>query len=97
MSAANRSAREGQPLQILLRSANIVLPLAYLLVAVAYGFVFFAAEARAQRAAAPALRAVILLHLAYLLGLAVHWRQFPAATESGGWSTGNLRLYWPSK
>jgi len=69
-------------LQLLLRSANIVLPVAYLLVAVAYGFVFFAAEPRAQRAAAPALRAVILLHLAYLLGLAAHWGQFPAATES---------------
>lgn len=69
-------------MQVLLRSANIVLPLAYLLVAVGYGFVFFAAEPRAQRAAAPALRAVILLHLAYLLGLAVQWGQFPAATES---------------
>jgi ABC-type uncharacterized transport system permease subunit len=69
-------------LQILLRSANILLPLAYLLVAVDYGFVFFAADRRAERAATPALRATILLHLAYLLGLAAHGRQFPAATES---------------
>jgi ABC-type uncharacterized transport system permease subunit len=69
-------------LQILLRSANIVLPLAYLLVVVDYAFIFFAAEPRAQRTATPALRATILLHLAYLVGLAVHWRQFPAATES---------------
>jgi ABC-type uncharacterized transport system permease subunit len=69
-------------LQILLRSANIVLPLAYLLVAVDYGFVFFAAEPRAERAATPALRAAILLHLSYLVGLAAQWGQFPAATES---------------
>jgi len=72
-------------LQILLRSANIVLPLAYLLVAVDYGFLFFAAELRAQRrrhTPTPALRAVILLHLAYLVGLAVQGRQLPAATES---------------
>jgi HemX protein len=68
--------------QILLRSANIVLPLAWLLVVVDYGFVFFAADARAQRAATPALRGTVLLHLAYLVGLAVHWHQFPAATES---------------
>lgn len=77
-----RSVGKASPLQILLRSANIVLPLAYLLVAVDYGFVFFAAQSRAQRAATPALRAVILLHLGYLVGLAVQWRQFPAATES---------------
>ena len=69
-------------MQILLRSANIVLPLAYLLVAVVYGFVFFAAQPRAARAATPALRTAILLHLAYLAGAAVQWRQFPAATES---------------
>jgi ABC-type uncharacterized transport system permease subunit len=69
-------------LLILLRSANIVLPLAYLLVAAVYGFVFFAAEPRAQRAATPALRATLCLHLAYLLGTAAQSGQFPAASES---------------
>ncbi len=39
-------------------------------------------EPRAARAATPALRTAILLHLAYLAGAAVQWRQFPAATES---------------
>ena len=47
------------PVQILLASANIVLPLAYLLVAVDYGFVFFAAAPTARRIATPALRGTI--------------------------------------
>jgi ABC-type uncharacterized transport system permease subunit len=67
---------------ILLASANIVLPLAYLLVAADYGFVFFAANPFARRTATPALAAAILLHLASLLALSWHWEQFPAATES---------------
>ena len=67
---------------ILLRAANIVLPLAYLLAAIAYGFVFFTAETPLRRAAAPALRIAITLHLLYLAGLAWQWRQFPAATEA---------------
>jgi ABC-type uncharacterized transport system permease subunit len=69
-------------LQILLRSALIVLPLAYLLVAIDYALIFFAGERRAERTATPALRAAILLHLAYLLALAAQGRQLPAASES---------------
>jgi ABC-type uncharacterized transport system permease subunit len=71
-----------RPVQILFASANVVLPLAYLLVAADYGFLFFAAAPFARRTATPALGAAIVLHLASLLALAWHWRQFPAATES---------------
>jgi ABC-type uncharacterized transport system permease subunit len=70
------------PVQILFASANVVLPLAYLLVAADYGFLFFAATPFARRAATPALTTAILLHLGSLLALAWYWRQFPAATES---------------
>jgi ABC-type uncharacterized transport system permease subunit len=73
-------------LPTLLGAANILLPVAYLLVAVDYGLVFFAAKPAAAvwwwRAATPALRCTVLLHLACLLGAAIHWRQFPAATVS---------------
>jgi ABC-type uncharacterized transport system permease subunit len=62
--------------------ANILLPLLYLAAAISYGFVFFAAHPRANRAATPLLRCTALLHLAYLAGLAIHHRQFPAATVS---------------
>jgi ABC-type uncharacterized transport system permease subunit len=73
--------------QPLFRAAVIVLPLAYLLVAVDYGFAFFAAAGsagalRARRGATPALRVTLVLHFAYLLALTARWRQFPAATES---------------
>jgi ABC-type uncharacterized transport system permease subunit len=65
-----------------LSAANILLPVAYLLVAIAYGLVFFASHPVSVRAATPALRATVLLHLVYLAALTVHWRQFPAATVS---------------
>lgn len=63
-----------------LDAATILLPVAWLLVAIAYGFIFFAPRPMADRAATPALRAAVLFHLAYLVSLVVHWRQFPAAT-----------------
>jgi len=66
----------------LLDAATILLPLAYLLVAVDYGFVFFTGAPAAVRLATPALRTTVLLHFSYLVGLAVEWRQFPAATVS---------------
>jgi ABC-type uncharacterized transport system permease subunit len=62
--------------------ATILLPLAYLLVAIDYGFVFFASHPRAERLATPALRGTVLFHLVYLAALTVQWRQFPAATVS---------------
>ena len=62
--------------------ANILLPLLYLGTAISYGFIFFASHPAANRTATPALRITLLLHLAYLAALAVHYRQFPAATVS---------------
>ena len=69
-------------MQTFLDIANILLPLAYLLVAVDYGFLFFSSQPLAERTATPALRGTVLFHLAYLVALTVHWRQFPAATVS---------------
>lgn len=62
--------------------ANILLPLLYLGAAISYGFIFFASHPTANRTATPALRASLLLHLAYLAALAVQHQQFPAATVS---------------
>jgi ABC-type uncharacterized transport system permease subunit len=68
--------------QTFLEVANILLPLAYLLVAIDYGFVFFASAPFAERTATPALRGTVLFHLAYLAAATLYWRQFPAATVS---------------
>lgn len=62
--------------------ATLLLPLAYLGAAIAYGFAFFGAHPRAERLASPVLRGAVLLHLAYLAALALAYRQFPAATVS---------------
>jgi ABC-type uncharacterized transport system permease subunit len=67
---------------IVLSAANLLLPLAYLLVAVVYGFLFFAARPSASRLATPALRGTVAFHFAYLAALAVHHGQFPFATLS---------------
>lgn len=69
-------------LSLFLDAANILLPLAYLLVGAAYGLVFFASNPRADGLATPGLRGTVALHLAYLGGLTVQWKQFPAATVS---------------
>jgi len=68
--------------QTFLDVANILLPLAYLLVAVAYGFLFFSPHPAASRVATPALWGTVLFHLAYLAVLTVQYRQFPASTVS---------------
>lgn len=65
-----------------LDAATILLPVGYLLVAIAYGFVFFAPRPVPVRLATPGLRGTVLFHLVYLAGLTQHWRQFPAATVS---------------
>jgi ABC-type uncharacterized transport system permease subunit len=62
--------------------ATLLLPLAYLLVAIDYAFLFFSSHPVAERTATPALRGVVLFHLAYLVGLTLQWGQFPAATVS---------------
>ena len=69
-------------MQIFLDAATILLPLAYLLVAIAYAFLFFASHPVAERLATPALRGTVLFHLAFLVALAAQFRQFPAATVS---------------
>jgi ABC-type uncharacterized transport system permease subunit len=68
--------------QIALSAANILLPLAYLLVAVDYAFLFFASHPVAVRTATPALRATVALHLAFLAALGLRHGQFPFATLS---------------
>src|SRR3954447_22399391 len=70
------------PVQTFLDVATILLPLAYLLVAIDYGFLFFSSHPVAERTATPALRGTVLLHLAFLAAASVQWRQFPAATVS---------------
>jgi len=62
--------------------ANLILPLAYLVVTAAYGYHFFAGHRAAERLAPPLLRVTLALHLAYLVLLAARWNQFPAATLS---------------
>ena len=66
----------------LLDAANLLLPLGYLLAAIAYGLLFFADHALARRSASPLLAGTILLHLAYLVAVTVRWSQFPAVTVS---------------
>jgi HemX protein len=78
--ASSRILEPGRQVQTFLDVAAILLPLAYLLVAIDYGFLFFASQPFAERTATPALRGTVLLHLAYLLGEVVQWRQLPAAT-----------------
>lgn len=68
--------------QIAISAANILLPLAYLLVAIDYGFLFFAAHPVAVRTATPALRGTVALHFAYLAALGIRHGQFPFATLS---------------
>ncbi|MEM8964281.1 MAG: cytochrome c biogenesis protein CcsA [Acidobacteriota bacterium] len=67
-------------LDLALRFAEVFLPLLYLLVAVCYGFVFFDKSRAAARLAQPSLYFLLLLHLTYLVLLAIRFEQFPAAT-----------------
>lgn len=69
-------------MQTFLGAALVLLPLAYLLVTVAYGFVFFAGNPTAARLASPALRLTVLFHLVELVTLTVRWGQLPAVTVS---------------
>jgi ABC-type uncharacterized transport system permease subunit len=70
----------------ILAAATVLLPLAYLLVAIDYGFLFFNGRSLSPRSAAWGLRAVLVLHLAYLAILTVRWNQLPAANVSQGLS-----------
>jgi ABC-type uncharacterized transport system permease subunit len=70
------------PIEIFLDAANVLLPVAYLLAAVAYGFLFFSRRPLAEATATPLLAATALFHLACLAVVAVRWHQFPAVTVS---------------
>jgi ABC-type transport system involved in cytochrome c biogenesis permease subunit len=65
-----------------LDAANLLLPLGYLLAAIAYGLLFFAEHPLARRSATPMLLATVVLHLGYLVGVTLQWNQFPAVTVS---------------
>lgn len=65
-----------------LQIAVVLLPILYLLVAAAYGFVFFADHSGARRIAPTLMRGVLVLHFGYLLLLTLRWEQFPAASIS---------------
>lgn len=65
-----------------LDAAVILLPLAYLAAAIAYGAFFFNRQPFAERLATPVLRGALLFHLATLTVLTVRWEQFPATTVS---------------
>ncbi len=73
-----------------LGTAQVLLPLAYLVAAVAYAALFFGREAggpqpgrdQARRSATPLLAGTVLVHLAYIAALAARHGQFPAATVS---------------
>ena len=67
-------------------AAVVLLPVAYLLVAVDYGFLFFSGRALSPWGASIGLHSTLALHLAYLVLLTVHWQQFPAANVSQGLS-----------
>ena len=69
-----------------LAAAVVLLPVAYLLVAVDYGFLFFSGRALSPWGASIGLHSTLALHLAYLVLLTVHWQQFPAANVSQGLS-----------
>ncbi len=68
------------PVQSFLAAATVLLPLAYLLLVVVYGALFFSRHPRAERWASPLLLGTLALHLAYLVGLGFKWHQLPAAT-----------------
>ena len=79
-------------MQTVLGAINVLLPIAYLVVAAAYGLLFFSAHPLAARTATPALCITVLLHLVYLVGLAAQHRQFPAATVSQALSVVSLAV-----
>lgn len=65
-----------------LDAANVLLPVAYLAAAVAYGYLFFTGSEPATRLSTPLLATTVALHLAALVALTVVDRQLPATTVS---------------
>lgn len=70
----------GLPMISLLDAAPLALLVAYLLVELAYGILFFSGPRWAHITAPWLLRGVVTFHLLYLSGLTLHWGQFPAAS-----------------
>lgn len=73
-------------LELFLGAAAVLLPLGYLLAAVAYGRVFFAGGRAEERLAPRLLLATLALHLVYLAALTVKLGHFPAAGIAEGLS-----------
>lgn len=71
-----------QQLDVALKISAVFLPMLYLLVAVGYGYYFFAEHALARKVAPKLLRVTLALHFSQLILLGVRWHQFPAATVS---------------
>ena len=69
-----------------LGAAVVLLPVAYLLLAVDYGFLFFAGRALSPWGASVGLKVVLAMHLVYLVLVTVRWQQLPAANVSQGLS-----------
>lgn len=69
-------------LETFLSAAIILLPLAYLLAALAYGRLFFSGTEGAKRLSTPLLLVGLALHVAFLAALTAHWTQFPAGDIS---------------
>lgn len=65
-----------------LNACSILLPLAYLLVALDYGALFFLDRSLKKGSPTIGLWMTVALHAAYLLGLTLAWKQLPAATIS---------------
>lgn len=65
-----------------LDASALLLPLGYLLAAIAYGLLFFAEHPLARRSATPLLVATVVLHLAFLTAVTLRFQQFPAVTVS---------------
>ena len=69
-------------MEAFLNAGMVLLPLAYLLVAIDYGALFFAGRSLRPGSATLGLRLTLALHLSYLVVLTIRTQQFPATTVS---------------
>ena len=67
-------------------AVQVLLPLAYLLAAIAYGRIFFSGAESGAALATMTFRAAFILHLVYLVAIGSRWHQLPAATAAQGLS-----------
>lgn len=82
MASGRPDPRIMSTLDAFLDAANVLLPVAYLAAAVAYGYLFFTAAERAEKLATPLLASTVAFHLAALVAATLRWQQLPAATVS---------------